>query len=186
MKKQWADLLIKDYDYGKLKTSNPLAYLGYQAVKDQGVASYFKTHTTALGITNTDNADPKEEDYPLVSKIMKEAGIDPKSAKGTIMLGPEFAEGKNTYTLEHELMHRGMMELIKTGFKQTLDDHLIIQGNQHLHGSDGHSTELEADLMGNPLKPQYKNDEKAHKEFAEAFREDIDKIQALAKKLIKD
>lgn len=152
LKKQFADFMVKDYDYGRMKETNPLAYLGYQAVKNQGVASYYKTPTTALGITWTDNEADKDfvnrRDFTLLHKILGQAGLDNTNMKGHIILGPEFGEGKNTNTLEHELMHRGFMELVKRNPKlaQELDDESMIRSYQEVHGYDKHSHELQAGM----------------------------------------
>lgn len=184
LKDQWAKLQVSDYDYGALKASNPLAFLGYLAVKDQGVASEFKTPTSALGITFADKLDKSAEDYPLTKQLLKEAGVDPDSAKGHILLGPEFAEGKNTYTLEHELMHRGIMELIKSGTTPSVSDHTLISANQHLHGSDKHSTELESDPLLDRAPKGEKDKAAWAKDIAGAWADDIDKVQEVAKQLV--
>ena len=203
MRKQWAQLQIQDYDYGRMIQTNPLAYLGYMAVKNEGVAKYWNRNVTVLGETFTGNnpqddfkSDP--ESYKVQSAVLKEAGIDPKSAKGHIILGPEFGEGKNTYTLEHELMHRGVMELLKAGNKTHIEDETMISGFQHLYGNDKHSTELANDpflnrVMNNEegatlvqrMTPKDRASwmEKA-KILAHVFKDDIDEVQNKAKELI--
>lgn len=144
LKEQWAKLQVSDYDYGRMIDTNPLAYLGYTETKKDGVASIFKTPVTDLGMTFTGPVNNKSEYYPLISKILNEAGITVDKAVGKIILGPEFGEGKNTYTLEHELMHRGIMKLIETNpeYKRWAQES-ILQAFQAKYGSDKHSSELQ-------------------------------------------
>lgn len=199
MRQQWAKLQVQDYDYGKLQNTNPLAYLGFQAAKKDGIAHLFKTPVTALGLTfETNESKPKnpeeEADYPIVHRLLQEAGVKDDEAAGKILLGPEFSKGTDTYTLEHELMHKGLLVLKALDPNKITQDpvesskaFIAIHNNEPLlqlwrimHGEGGHSSP-------NAVEPhKYLNDNAPRVLKDMPFYDDIMKsTQALAKKVTK-
>lgn len=191
LRKQWSELMLQDYDYGRMAETNPLAYLGYLAVKKNGVAHYFKSPLSALGFTMSDELDKTASDYGVIKNAVEEAGRDPNKVTGEIFVGPEFGRGENTFTLEHELMHRGFNELRKLGQKPEYGDHTLIS-TQYLTGKNGHSNELGSDHFMDRQDPDwYMKPKKEQEKIAERarvvaglFQGDLDKVQEQARKLI--
>lgn len=194
LRQQFGESMIRNYDYGRMKETNPIAYLGFLEGGTDKIHS-FKTPVSALGMTfqNNDSLNPKAADYPLVKKLIDESGIDPKSIKGQILLGPEFSQGKNTNTLEHELMHRGLNYLQSIYPKLTQSQHNLIYAFQNYYGFDQHSHDLEANPLDMDQRQGLKSisthdiqENKATiKTLASVWKDDFDHATELAKQEIK-
>lgn len=120
LRKEWNQINLDMFDYGRLINDNPLAYLGH-LVTPQNQIGVFSTPLTADGFTQSLSVDKKSSDYPVISNAYKEAGLPEK--QGSVLLGPAFTStdknANRSFVLTHELMHKGADAL---GTKKTNAD----------------------------------------------------------------
>lgn len=186
MKTQYADSFIKNYDYGALIERNPIAYLGFLNGGTDNI-NYFKTPSTALALTfSGEPTKANDPDYDYVVKLLKEAGLSPKTAAGKIVLGPEFGQGKNTNTLEHELMHRGLNYLESVHPQLKTAQHNLIYALEVARGFGKHTHDLEQEpYAGFTRTAQTKQQREADvKLLASIFKGELEKAEKLAKQEI--
>ncbi len=190
LKLKYGKGLVENYDYGRLISTNPIAYVGFLALTKDSISTkdygndigLFETPANVLGLTFTGPFDKNRKDAAIIEKRIKEAGFNPDSIEGKILLGPEFAKGTNQFTLEHELMHRGIMALTKAYPKDfnakfvEANDESFLQLWQLINGTHGMSQPDAVDPE-DYLKGKAPNFYK-HKDGVQVF---MDKLQETAK-----
>lgn len=201
MKQQWHKFILQDYDYGKLIETNPLAYLGYQALKKMpgGLSNNIREttlETSNMGSTYPESGPVTRESYDsdyswkVELESLKQAGLDPNSAIGKIVMGPQFFRD-GIYSLEHELMHKGLQELVKRTEKDSPDniqarfgqrnDEPLMRAFQMIKGT--HGQEYPKDLGWDPkyyLEKNYPQVAKKPKEYSAI----LESIQDIARNYI--
>jgi len=201
LEKQWHKMLLQNYDFGKLVDTNPIAYLGYQALAKMpgGIANNIREttlETNYMGSTYPEGGPVQKEafnneaSWKTELESLKKAGLDPKSAMGKIVMGPQFFRD-GTYSLEHELMHKGLEELIKRTIKDSSEnaqakfahhnDEPLMRAFQLIKGT--HGQEYPKDPGWAPEaylqehSPQVAKNPKAYSDI-------VDSIQEIARKYI--
>ena len=201
LEKQWHRLILQNYDFGKLASTNPLAFLGYQAMSKMpgGIANNIREttlETNYMGTTypekNPVTRDMYDSEYSWKTELeaLKRAGLDPNSAMGKIVLGPQFFRD-GIFSLEHELMHKGLQELVKRTAKDSTDnvqakfgqrnDEPLMRAYQVLKGTNGQ--EYPKDLGWSPKYYLEKNYPQVAKN-PKAYADILDSIQEIAKNYV--
>ena len=178
-----------------------MAYLGYQALAKMpgGVKNNIRESTVETNIMGTTYNDKEkisrnmyDSDYSWNVELesLKSAGLDPQSAIGKIVMGPQFFRD-GIYSLEHELMHKGLQELVKRTKKDSADnvqakfgqrnDEPLMRAFQMIKGT--HGQEYPKDLGWDPkyyLEKNYPQVAKKPKEYSAI----LESIQDIARNYI--